>query len=197
LVETLPRTRNRSGAAPIASCAATSTDIDTLMARLGRGEREVFTDVFKALWNPTLRLCLSLLKHEADAADAAQQAMQKVFERASDYDHKRPALPWALAIAAWECRGLRTKRHRRREAPTTAAELLQGGDDPEQTLVRRDLTDAARAALGELSANDQETLHATFFDQSAAASGATFRKRKERALQRLRQSFRRLYGIGD
>src|SRR5436190_20458326 len=83
---------------------AIDEELDALMARLADGDRSVFTLVFKRLWPPTLRLCNSLLRHEADASDAAQQAMQKVLERASDYDPQRPALPWALTVAAWECR---------------------------------------------------------------------------------------------
>ncbi|HEX6275868.1 MAG TPA: sigma factor, partial [Polyangiaceae bacterium] len=86
-----------------------------MMARLAEGDRSAFSPVFTRLWPRTLRFCQSLLKSEADASDAAQEAMQKIFERAGDYDASRPAVPWALAIAAWECRTLQRKRQRRRE----------------------------------------------------------------------------------
>ena len=59
-------------------------EIEALLARLADGDRSVFSLVFKRLWVPMHRFCLSMLKHEADAADAAQQAMAKIFERASD-----------------------------------------------------------------------------------------------------------------
>lgn len=169
-------------------------EIDALLARLADGDRSVFPLVFKRLWVPIHRFCLSMLKQEADAADAAQQAMTKIFERASDYDPKRPALPWALAIAAWECRTLQRKRFRRREAPEDA-----GGepadDRSEEELIRRDLTQAALTAMGELPEADRETLLATFLDEATSVSGATLRKRRERASDRLRASFRRLYGL--
>jgi len=173
--------------------ASDETDINGLMTRLADGERSVFTLVFNRLWGPTLRLCQSLLKNEADASDAAQDAMQKILERAGDYDSSRPAMPWALAIAAWECRTLQRKRFRRREV-LEDREHDRAGDDEEGAFVKRDLARAALAALGELSEADQETLLATFADE--APSGATFRKRRERALTRLRGSLRRLYGIG-
>src|SRR5713101_9596107 len=79
------------------------TDLNALMARLADGDRSAFTPVFQLLWPPTLRLCQGLLKNDADAKDAAQQSMEKILSRASDYDAARPAQPWALAIAAWEC----------------------------------------------------------------------------------------------
>jgi RNA polymerase sigma-70 factor (ECF subfamily) len=133
------------------------------------------------------------LKNEADASDAAQEAMQKIFERAGDYDASRPAVPWALAIAAWECRTLQRKRQRRREVLDDVEHDRAGGDE-EEVFVKRDLAEAALAAMGELSELDRETLLSTFADEAPA--GAAIRKRRERALGRLRQTFRRLYGIG-
>src|SRR5690349_23314701 len=91
-------------------------ELDVLMAQLARGERAVFTRVFELLWERVYAVCLKLLENEADAADAAQEAMQKILERSSEYDARRPAMPWALAIAGLECRTLRRKRTRRKEA---------------------------------------------------------------------------------
>jgi RNA polymerase sigma-70 factor (ECF subfamily) len=170
-------------------------DLDVLMTRLAEGDRSVFSAVFARLWPATERFCRSLLRNEADASDAAQEAMQKVLERASDYDPTRPAMPWALAIAAWECRTLRRKRFRRREV-LDDLEHDRAGDDEEEALVKHDLAEAALAAMGELSEVDRETLLSTFADEAPSGGGATFRKRRERALGRLRKAFRRLYGIG-
>jgi RNA polymerase sigma-70 factor (ECF subfamily) len=174
----------------------TDAGLDPLLARLADGDRSVFREVFRRLWPPTLRLCVSLVKHEADGADAAQQAMVKILERASDYDRERPALPWALAIAAWECRTLNRWRARRREAPVDSADRALAVE-AEHELVNRDLLRAALTSLGELSEIDRETLLATFWEEDSSTSGATLRKRRERALERLRLKFRRLYGLGD
>jgi len=168
--------------------------IDASMARLAAGDRAAFTGVFELMWGPIQRLCLSLLRSEADAADAAQEAMCKILQRASDYDPSRPALPWAMAIAAWECRTLSRKRTRRREIDEPT--LDRGGEHPEQAFVQQDLMAAALVALGELSDIDRETLVATFWDEASSTTGATLRKRRERALERLRKTYRRLYGLG-
>ncbi len=175
--------------------AVQQEELRAMLARLADGDRSVFSAVFKQLWTPTYRFCVSLLGNEADASDAAQEALAKVLARASDYDPTRPAMPWALAIAAWECRTLKRKRFRRRESaeddrlePTT--------DNTAEEIDRRDMTNAALTAMNELSELDRETLMATFLDESATASGATFRKRRERALDRFRAAFRRLYGYG-
>lgn len=199
--------------------------LDALMARLADGDRSVFRAVFQRLWPPIERLCTRLLQNPADAADAAQEALQKILERApADYDRSRPALPWALAIAGWECRTLARKRQRRRE--TSTEELGEGAgaapadaqpEDVEESFAQRELCRAALEALGELSDVDRETLLATFWEESGAhapapsasspavsspaassataASPAAVRKRRERALGRLRSAFWRLYGL--
>lgn len=171
-----------------------STDLDALVARLADGDRSAFTPAFHLLWPRVRDLCRNMLKNDADAADAAQQALEKILMRSAEFDRSRPALPWALGIAAWECRTALRKGMRRRELP------LELGPEPslEQSVddfAERELLERALHAMAELSPLDQETLKATFFDEAASASGATLRKRRERAITRLRDAFKRLYGI--
>ena len=168
-------------------------ELDSLLVQLAEGNRAAFTQVFQLLWPAMFRLCRSMLKNEADAADAAQQALEKVLTRCGEYDRKRAALPWALAIAAWECRTLARKRARRRELPHEQAPELASGSEEE--LARQQLLAAAVEALGELSFEDREALVATFWEEAASVTGATLRKRRERALKRLRDTFKRLYGL--
>jgi RNA polymerase sigma-70 factor, ECF subfamily len=169
------------------------TPLDSLLVQLAEGDRTAFTAVFRILWPPVLRLCNSMLKNDADAADAAQQALEKVLTRCGDYDRTRPALPWALAIAAWECRTFARTRSRRREIPEELAPELGSGS--EEDLAERELMQAAVHALGELSRLDREALVTTFWEEATSIKGATLRKRRERALKRLRDSFKRLYGF--
>ncbi len=170
-----------------------TAELDSLIVELARGNRAVFAIVFRLLWQPMLRLCQSMLKNEADASDAAQQALEKVLTRCAEYDQSRPALPWALAIAAWECRTLARKRSRRRELPNEDAP--ETGTGSEDEMAQRELMRGALAAMGELSIEDRETLVVTFWEEAAGVTGATFRKRRERALKRLRDTFKRLYGL--
>ncbi len=168
-------------------------NLDDLMGQLANGDRSVFTQVFEALWPTTLRLCVRLMGDEASAADAAQAAMIRILERASDYDRKRPAVPWAMAIATWECRTLLKRRSRLKESSDVPAVSDDGAavEEQEQQL----LVNAALNAMGTLSPADQETLAATYWDTAASASGSTLRKRRERAVTRLRDAFRRIYGL--
>ena len=164
-------------------------DLDRLMKALAQGDRSAFTPVFRALWQPVLTLSKKLVGD--DAPDVAQTAMLHVLERAHEYDWRRPALPWALGIAAWECRTQRKKHERRREVGAEAAPEAVSEADQDQRL----LISAAMDAMGTLSAADQQTLLETYWDIAGPVTGATQRKRRERALTRLRDAFRRLYGF--
>jgi RNA polymerase sigma-70 factor (ECF subfamily) len=171
-----------------------ASTLDESMARLANGERSAFEPVFRELWPVVLRFCGALLKQPSDAQDAAQQAMMKIFTRANEYDVTRPALPWALGIASWECRTLRKKQHRRKETDFDGDRAATPAQAPAD-LEWHDLERAALHALGTLPDRDREALRAAFWEDTAAAQGATQRKRKERALIRLRDAFRRLYGL--
>jgi len=171
--------------------------LDADVARLADGDRSVAGVVFTTLWPIMHTFCVRSLGSLADADDAAQVAMEKVFAEVADYDRSRPALPWALAIAAWECRTLQRQRQRRRQEPLREADALPSRSlDPEEAVGLRELQEAASAVLQELSVEDRETLLAAFSEdaEERLAAGATFRKRKERALNRLRNAWRRLYG---
>lgn len=174
------------------------SELDAAMARLADGDRSAFKPVFAELWPPVYAFCARVLGAGADAEDAAQQALEKVFSRASTYDRARRALPWAIGIAAWECRTIRKRAQRaRREAIDRAEGLASADPSPEDRAAVKELEDAARAVLGRLSEADREALHATFAEdpsQLPFISGAALRKRRERALARLRELWRAIYG---
>ena len=100
-----------------------------------------------------------------------------------------------LAIATWQVRTSRRWRQRRGEVALAAAPEPSG--DATSDVVDRDLITAAVAALGELGDTDAATIAAAILDDDTARAGiapATFRKRLERALDRLRAIWRSRHG---
>lgn len=164
------------------------------MVRLSDGDRSAFTPAFRLLWPKVRAVCVAILKHSQDADDAAQETMEKILTRASDYDRSRPALPWALAIAAWECRTIQTRRQRRKEVATDVLPDLPAEGASDQDYIRLELVNAVRDVMAELSASDRETLVSTYWEESQQAAAPALRKRRQRAVERLRVAFRRLYG---
>jgi RNA polymerase sigma-70 factor (ECF subfamily) len=174
--------------------SAPRSALDEDLTRLADGDRAAFDRVFAAAWPQVLDLCRRLAPSPADAEDAAQATMTLVFTRIDEYETERPALPWILGIAGWQCRALRTSRSRRREEALEEAPLAADARrSPHEETESHELVVAAQAALGQLSALDRETL-TMFLVDAPDAAGPTFRKRKERALTRLRSWWERLHG---
>ena len=164
------------------------------LGRLADGDRDAFHPVFVGVW-PVIRSFALRHLSAADADDVAQEALLRVFRRASEFDVHRDALAWVLGIVAYEIKTLRRKRQRRRETALPAEmEALDGGLGPDETLLARENEDSMRAALLSLPALDAETLAAFAAGERPALAPATFRKRVQRALTRLRAAWGTRHG---
>jgi DNA-directed RNA polymerase specialized sigma24 family protein len=163
------------------------------MIRLADGDRSVFDEVYAVLWPVVSSFCGKALG-AADAEDAAQQALLKVFDQAASFDRGRDALTWALSIAVWEVRTIRKRHARAKTSALDDQRIPPSTEDPEGLTAERQIVQAAQQVLGQLSELDQQTLLASFNDDAPdALAGATFRKRRERALVRLKNAWSRIY----
>jgi RNA polymerase sigma-70 factor (ECF subfamily) len=168
--------------------------LNVMMIRLADGDRSAFDGAYALLWPALLAFCKRALV-SSDAEDAAQLALLKVFDRASTFQRDKDALTWAITIAAWEARTLRKRHLRARSTPIDADAHVSPADDPETAAADRELIEAAQAVLGSLSQDDRATLSATFAEERpTGVSAAAFRKRRERAIARLKNAWRRIHG---
>ncbi len=178
--------------------AAGRRELQRAMTQLADGDRSAFHPVFTLAWPVMRAYAGSLLHHAADAEDAAQQALLRSFERASEFDPARDALSWLLGIVAYECRTLRRRRGRRREEPLDAASDRQArGPSPEASLMTADLQRAAWNVLGSLPPHDIEVIVAALAETPelpTVGRDSTFRKRLERARRRLRSAWGAKHG---
>jgi RNA polymerase sigma-70 factor, ECF subfamily len=166
------------------------------LTRLADGDREAFSPVFVALLPLLRRFACRSLPH-AEAEDAAQEALVKVFLRATEFDPSRDALSWALGIAAYEVKTTRKRRERRRESADDVAAREDPAPSPEEDAIAADLDAAIDTALRGLAAGDAATLRAFAAGEPPAdVAPATFRKRVERALRRLRARWRATHDDG-
>jgi len=174
--------------------AAQRAQLQDLLTRLADGDRTAFPALFERVWPLLRRFAERALPGAGagEAEDAAQQALLKVFARAATFDPQKPALSWILALAVWECRTVRRRALRRREQADAPLEHLAAPEkSPEQALVERDLEAALAEAVGGLRPSDAETIRAALAGCApAGVAAATFRKRLERALGRLRTAWR-------
>lgn len=175
--------------------AAAVARLDQDLARLAEGDRTVFRSVFATLSPVVTRFCARRLGGAADADDAAQVALEKIFSRASDFEPGRAALPWALAIAAWECATVRTRARRARTVGLADGPEQAASEAPaDEALAAVEDRAALRELLTKLTPAEQAILEEAFEGTLASARSPAFRKRKERALTRLRGLFRGAFG---
>lgn len=175
-------------------------EVQRAMTALAAGDRAAFRPVFDLLWPVLLRFCERTLRDADRGKDAAQTAMMKLFLGAADFDASRDAVSWALGFAAFECLTERNRSVRRREERDegTVLSLESAAPDPEQVALSRDLQAAAVAVVEELRPSDIAVLEDALQGRRPAAAGragAAFRKRLQRALERLRIVWRNTHGL--
>jgi RNA polymerase sigma-70 factor (ECF subfamily) len=62
------------------------------LGRLADGDRAAFRPVFELAWPRVRDVAARMMANAADAEDAAQSALLKLFERAGEFDPARDAL---------------------------------------------------------------------------------------------------------
>ena len=166
--------------------------LDRWMALAAEGDRASIDPLFHALW-PIVAEYARKLVGEALAEDCAQDALVKLFGQLERYDRSRDALAWALTIATWQCRTALRRVHRRAEC----ADVPDGELDGRAIAEDRELVREALSRLASLAPRDVDIIVASITDDETTRTllePATFRKRLERALSRLRMTWRSRHG---
>jgi RNA polymerase sigma-70 factor (ECF subfamily) len=176
--------------------AARRNKIHEAMVRFADGERGAIQTLIEELWPVVLSFAQRGLQNTHDAEDVAQEVFVRICSRIGDFDRTRAGLSWAFGIAGYEVMTHRKRKQRQRE--TSDAALHLRADEralQEEDLIHDDLLAALTHVAGELTAEDRAALG--LLGTAATVSevpGATLRKRRERALGRLRAIWRELYG---
>lgn len=168
------------------------------MAALAGGDRSAYHPVFTGLW-PVLRRFSERMLHDRDLAqDAAQTALLKLLLHATEFRPDRDVVAWALGFASFECLSVRNRsaRHREQREDAVLAAVVAGHPSPEEATIETDLRAAAVEVLGALRPQDVETIDLALSGPRPASSPA-FRKRLQRALERLRVAWRHTHGSHD
>jgi len=167
------------------------------MVRLADGDRSAFDFIFQTTWPLVHRFAIKMMASSVEAEDVAQLALTKVFSRATEFHRDKDALSWILGITAFECKTARQKVKRRKEDFQNEETLAQKSDQKasaEEHLVSKAIENAIQEALEGLSAQDQETIKIAIYEMARPnIPDATFRKRLERAFDRLRDKWRDEY----
>lgn len=168
-------------------------ELNDVARRAAQGERACVRRVCELLWPVVQRFAAGALADDALGADVAQRTLVRLCEQLPEYQPDKDALAWALEVAKWECRTERTRARRARlsglDAAGGVAAAQPAADD---TLSQQQLAQGVAQAMTGLSAADQLELERLLAD--APSGDAAGRKRRQRALERLRAVWRSLHG---
>jgi len=175
---------------------ATRRLLNRSMAALADGDRHEFDPVYRTLWPLLVRFITILSGDRMIAEDMAQQAMLKILARVSTFDRSKDAVAWSMTIAVNEYRSYRRKLGNRvADYVFESSPEAIDDDTPEAIAIRNNLSDAARAVMGQLRPQDLEVIVAAIYEgQRPPLAATTFRKRLQRALVNTRLIWKRRYG---
>ncbi len=166
-------------------------ELNRAMLELANGDRSAVQAIFDALW-PALRSWCRRWLPAADADDAAQQALLRLFAQAAAFDADGDALSWALSVAAWECRTIRKRAARRGEHQIDA--VVVQNETPEALFLAAEQAQLAQTLLDSVADDERAFLEQLFAEAPTAPKDAATRKRKQRVLERVRAAWRKMYG---
>lgn len=166
------------------------------MVRLRDGDRSAFDTLLAELWPVVLSFAQRGVGAGVDAEDIAQEVFFKICSRIADFDPTRDGLSWAFGIAHYEILSHRRRQRRRREThdPTAISAEPATAPSQEEALLEREVRLAFDAVVSTLSESDRLALGVDSGMAPDTAWGPTLRKRRQRALDRLRIIWRGLYG---
>jgi RNA polymerase sigma-70 factor, ECF subfamily len=169
--------------------------IQHALLRLADGDRTAMPGLVEELWPVLLSYAERGLRDPQGAEDVAQEVLFRISSRISELDRARDPLSWAFGIATFEIMTQRKRRNRRRE--TLVGEPVTDSEDSvqsaEDAVIQAEVQAALTEAVGQLSPDDFAHLGLLEATRVGPATPA-MRKRRQRALDRLRTIWRNIYG---
>jgi RNA polymerase sigma-70 factor (ECF subfamily) len=168
--------------------------IQDAAVRLADGDRSAMSALVTHLWPVLLSFAERGLHDTQAAEDVAQEVLFRISSRIAELDRNRDAASWAFGIAGFEVLTQRKRRQRRREDYGRAEQPdVAGGPSTEDAAIEAEIRLVLTEALGQLSEEDLEQLDLEGARRQGAATPA-MRKRRQRALERLKMIWRSIYG---
>lgn len=173
---------------------------ERLLRKAKRGDADAFTALCAPFEGLVYRHCLQVLRHPADAQDAAQETMLRAYRSFAAFEGRSELGTWLFRIAHNVSLDALKKRYRQKEGTSLDALKEQGfdppsgGDDPEAGYLRSSERDALQQAVSALPARQQTLLSLRYgdgmrYEQIAKAMGLSLGTVKS-ALSRAKEALR-------
>jgi len=137
-----------------------------LIGRIQRGERELFYELIRPYERRVFVIAFAILRNEADAQDAVQDAFLKAFKYLSQFRHESRFSTWLIQVAINEARLRQRKSHleimrpienqENEDGTYTPRDFADWREIPLEVLERKEVREKLVAALGSLAQKYRE-----------------------------------------
>jgi DNA-directed RNA polymerase specialized sigma24 family protein len=173
----------------------------TWMNRVADGDQSAISPLYEYLRPLAERSARRRLASQGDWQDVAQRALIRLFEEAPRWRRTGRVESWCLALVYWECRSEEKRLQRNRinvEGFTQQQRVEHQGTQqhPELSALSAEERKYMAAFIESLTAEEKEMLglqENELLNTLSELSPATFRKRKQRLVQKLRENWRLIW----
>ena len=178
--------------------AATNENADPLAGLIAQGSyRDAVALAARTHGDAMGRLCMAMLGSQAEAEEAAQEALIAAYDSMSNYRGEGSVKAWLMGISRRICARRLETRTRQQKKLKLVYDATSEANMPDDMVERRRMAERVRAALERLRPTEREALVLRYggdlsFREVGQACGieeATARKRASRGLARLREVF--------
>ena len=137
-----------------------------LIARIRGGERELFYELIRPYEKRVFVISFTILRNEAEAQDAAQDAFLKAFRNLGQFRSESRFSTWLIRVAMNEARQRQRKNHAEIMRPIedqenedgtyTPRDFADWREIPSEALERKEVREKLVAALGSLAQKYRE-----------------------------------------
>ena len=137
-----------------------------LIGRIQLGERELFYDLIRPYEKRVFVIAFTILRNEADAEDAAQEAFLKALKHLAQFRSESRFSTWLIQVAINEARQRQRKNHpeimqpiedqENEDGTYTPRDFADWREIPSEALERKEIREKLIAAFGSLAQKYRE-----------------------------------------
>jgi RNA polymerase sigma-70 factor (ECF subfamily) len=169
-----------------------------LIARIQRGERELFYELIRPYEKRVFVISFTILRNEAEAQDAAQDAFLKAFKYLGQFRSESRFSTWLIRVAINEARQRQRKNHleimrpiedqENEDGTYTPRDFADWREIPSEALERKEVREKLVSGLGSLAQKYREVfilrdVEHMSIDETAEALGISTGSVKTRLLR--------------
>jgi RNA polymerase sigma-70 factor (ECF subfamily) len=136
---------------------------ETLINRIGQGDKLAMHELFISLRTRVYRFILRIVREQSLAEDLVGEVFLDVWRQAGRYEGRSSASTWVLSIARNKAFSALRQKARKEVGIENAAEIPDQADDPETTLQRQSNGAIFRQCLLALSVKHAEVIDLVYY----------------------------------